>query len=202
MNTRLEEFSYDDAIVRKFTFATILWGLTATLVGLFIALELVLPGLSAGLPFLSFGRLRPLHTNAAIFAFAGNAVFTAVYYSSQRLLKARMFSDKLSAFHFWGWQAIIVAAALTLPFGITQSKEYAELEWPIDIAIAVVWVVFAVNFFWTLYRRNEKHLYVAVWFYIATIVTVAVLYIVNSFVILVFGLKSYSIFGGVKDGLV
>ncbi len=133
---RLETFTYDDAIVRKFAFATIVWGLVATLVGLWVALMLVVPSLSFNQPWLTFGRLRPLHTNAAIFAFAGNAIFAAVYYSSQRLLKARMFSDKLSAFHFWGWQAIIVSAALTLPFGITQSKEYAELEWPIDIAIA------------------------------------------------------------------
>jgi len=128
MHTKLEQFSYDDDVVRKFTFATILWALVATLLGLFIALELVMPGLSASLPFASFGRLRPLHTNAAIFAFAGNAVFAAVYYSSQRLLKARMFSDVLSRIHFWGWQAIIVSAALTLPFGITQSKEYAARE--------------------------------------------------------------------------
>ncbi len=199
MSTRLEQFSYDDDIVRKFTFATVIWGLVAMLVGLFIALELVLPGLSHGISFLSFGRLRPLHTNAAIFAFAGNAVFTAVYYSSQRLLKARMFSDKLSAFHFWGWQAIIVAAALTLPFGITQSKEYAELEWPIDIAIAVVWVAFAVNFFGTIARRRERHLFVAIWFYIATIVTVAILHIFNNLVLPASLFKSYSLYGGVQD---
>jgi cytochrome c oxidase cbb3-type subunit I/II len=199
MSRALEEFTYDDDIVRKFTFATIVWGLVATLVGLFIALELVLPGLSGGLPFLSFGRLRPLHTNAAIFAFAGNAVFTAVYYSSQRLLKARMFSDRLSRFHFWGWQAIIVSAALTLPFGITQSKEYAELEWPIDIAIAIVWVAFAINVFGTIARRRERHLFVAIWFYIATIVTVALLHIFNNLVIPAGWFKSYSIYGGVQD---
>jgi cytochrome c oxidase cbb3-type subunit I/II len=199
MSNTIEEFSYDDDIVRKFTFATVVWGLVATLVGLFIALELVMPGLSAGLPFLSFGRLRPLHTNAAIFAFAGNAVFTAVYYSSQRLLKARMFSDGLSRFHFWGWQAIIVAAALTLPFGITQSKEYAELEWPIDIAIAVVWVAFGVNVFGTIGRRRERHLFVAIWFYIATIVTVALLHIFNNLVIPAGWLKSYSVYAGVQD---
>jgi cytochrome c oxidase cbb3-type subunit I/II len=199
MHTRLEQFSYDDDVVRKFTFATIVWALVATLLGLFIALELVLPGLSAGLPFLSFGRLRPLHTNAAIFAFAGNAVFAAVYYSSQRLLKARMFSDVLSRIHFWGWQAIIVSAALTLPFGITQSKEYAELEWPIDIAITVVWVVFAVNFFGTIARRRERHLFVAIWFYIATIITVAILHIFNNLVVPVGLFKSYSLYGGVQD---
>ena len=195
----LDAFTYDDDIVRKFTFATVGWALVATLVGLFIALELVLPGLSGGLSFLSFGRLRPLHTNAAIFAFAGNAVFTAVYYSSQRLLKARMFSDGLSRFHFWGWQAIIVSAALTLPFGVTQSKEYAELEWPIDIAIAVVWVAFAVNVFGTIARRRERHLFVAIWFYIATIVTVALLHIFNNLVVPAGWLKSYSVYAGVQD---
>ncbi|HWO08813.1 MAG TPA: cytochrome-c oxidase, cbb3-type subunit I, partial [Polyangiaceae bacterium] len=199
MSQTLDEFTYDDDIVRKFAFATIVWGLVATVVGLFIALELVLPGLSGGVPFLSFGRLRPLHTNAAIFAFAGNAVFTAVYYSSQRLLKARMFSDRLSAFHFWGWQAIIVAAALTLPFGITQSKEYAELEWPIDIAIAVVWVAFGINVFGTIARRRERHLFVAIWFYIATIVTVALLHIFNNLVVPAGLFKSYSVYAGVQD---
>ena len=199
MSKTLDELTYDDDIVRKFTFATIVWGLVATLAGLFIALELVLPGLSGGVPFLSFGRLRPLHTNAAIFAFAGNAVFTAVYYSSQRLLKARMFSDRLSAFHFWGWQAIIVAAALTLPFGITQSKEYAELEWPIDVAIAIVWVAFAINVFGTIARRRERHLFVAIWFYIATIVTVAMLHIFNNLVIPAGWFKSYSVYAGVQD---
>src|SRR5574339_1166691 len=177
MPERLDRFEYDDSIVRKFVFATILWGLVATLAGLWLALMLVMPDLNLGLPELTFGRLRPLHTNAAIFAFAGNAIFAAVYYSSQRLLKARMFSDKLSAFHFWGWQLIIVAAALTLPFGITQSKEYAELEWPIDIAIAVVWLgFFGTNFFMTLINRRERHMYVALWFYIATIVAVTVLH--------------------------
>src|SRR5690606_27712650 len=166
MTSQIEKFRYDDAIVRKFTFATVIWGAVATIAGLWLALMLVVPALSFDLPQLTFGRLRPLHTNAAIFAFAGNALFAAVYYSSQRLLKARMFNDTLSNIHFWGWQAIIVAAALTLPFGISQSKEYAELEWPVDIAIAVVWVIFAVNFFGTIARRRERHLYVAIWFYI------------------------------------
>src|SRR5262247_700632 len=173
-----ETVRYDDAIVRKFVTATMGWGAVGMLVGLWCALQLAVPALNFA-PYFTFGRLRPLHTNAVIFAFAGNAIFAAVYYSSQRLLKARPI-EWLSKFHFWGWQAIIVAAAITLPLGYTQGKEYAELEWPIDIAIAVVWVVFAVNFFWTLARRNEKHLYVAIWFYIATIVTVAVLHIVNS----------------------
>ncbi|MEL6545037.1 MAG: cbb3-type cytochrome c oxidase subunit I, partial [Myxococcota bacterium] len=142
----LERFSYDDAIVRKFVWATLIWGVVAMLVGATIALQLAWPAANMGLSFTTFGRLRPLHTNAAIFAFAGNAVFAAVYYSSQRLLKARMFSDLLSSIHFWGWQAIIVAAAVTLPLGISQSKEYAELEWPIDIAIAAIWVIYGINF--------------------------------------------------------
>ncbi len=193
----LERFVYDDAIVRKFMLATVVWGLVAFLVGLIVALELALPvalsweiaGIRPFAPlqfltetsFLNFGRLRPLHTNAAIFAFAGNSIFAAIYYSTQRLCKARMFSDTLSKLHFWGWQAIIVSAALTLPLGITQSKEYAELEWPIDLAIAVVWVgFFGVNFFGTLARRRERHMYVALWFYIATIVTVAILHVFNN----------------------
>src|SRR6188472_2116371 len=199
MSTEVEKFNYDDAVVRKFAFATALWGVVATLVGLWLALMLVMPELSFGLPQLTFGRLRPLHTNAAIFAFAGNGIFAAIYYSSQRLLKARLFSDKLSAFHFWGWQAIIVSAALTLPNGITQSKEYAELEWPIDVAVAVVWIVFAVNFFGTIAKRRERHLYVAIWFYIATIVTVAILHIFNNLVIPVNAHKSYGIYAGVQD---
>ncbi len=196
----LEEFSYDDAIVRMFSLATVVWAVVALLVGLVVALELVLPQLSAGLEFLAFGRIRPLHTNAAIFAFAGNAVFAAVYYSTQRLCKARMFSDLLSRLHFWGWQAIIVAAAATLPFGITQSKEYAELEWPIDLAIAVVWLgFFGVNFFMTLLRRRERHLYVALWFYIATIVTVTVLHVFNNLVVPLGLFKSIPIYAGVQD---
>jgi len=199
MTSRLEKFSYDDDIVRKFAFATIVWGTVATLAGLWVALMLVVPSLSFDLPQLTFGRLRPLHTNAAIFAFAGNAVFAAVYYSSQRLLKARMFNDALSKIHFWGWQGIIVAAALTIPFGITQSKEYAELEWPIDLAIAVVWVIFAVNFFGTVAKRRERHIYVAIWFYIATIITVAILHIFNNLVVPAGAFKSYSIYAGVQD---
>ncbi len=196
----LEEFSYDDKIVRAFSLATLVWGVVAMLVGLFVALQLVLPELNLGLTYLSFGRLRPLHTNAAIFAFAGNAIFAAVYYSTQRLCKARMWSDRLSWLHFWGWQSIIVSAAITLPLGITQSKEYAELEWPIDIAIAVVWVgFFGLNFFMTLKDRRERHLYVALWFYIATIVTVAILHVFNNLVIPVGLFKSYSIYAGVQD---
>ena len=195
----LDRFSYDDDIVRKFLFATLIWGVVGMLVGLLIALQLANPAFNFNTPWLSFGRLRPLHTNAVIFAFAGNAFFCGCYYSTQRLLKARMFSDGMSSFHFWGWQAIIVSAALTLPFGFTQAKEYAELEWPIDIAIAVVWVVFAVNFFGTLVKRRERHLYVALWFYIASIVTVAILHIFNNLSIPAGPLKSYSIYAGVQD---
>jgi cytochrome c oxidase cbb3-type subunit I/II len=195
----LDRFSYDDAIVRKFLFATLIWGIVGMVVGLLIALQLAHPLFNLGLEWTSFGRLRPLHTNAVIFAFAGNAFFTGGYYSTQRLLKTRMFSDVLSNFHFWGWQAIIVSAALTLPFGFTQAKEYAELEWPIDIAIAVVWVAFAVNFFGTLIKRRERHIYVAIWFYIASIVTVAILHIFNNLSVPADFLKSYSIYAGVQD---
>ncbi len=200
---RLEEQTivYNDAIARRFLFASVGWGIVGMLVGVIVAAQLIwFQGNVA--PQLSFGRLRPLHTNAVIFAFVGNMMFAGVYYSTQRLLKARMASDLLGKIHFWGWQAIIVAAAITLPLGFTQGKEYAELEWPIDIAIAVIWVVFAINFFWTLKKRNEKHLYVAIWFYIATIVTVAVLHIVNSLSLPWSPLKSYPIYSGVQDALV
>jgi cytochrome c oxidase cbb3-type subunit I/II len=199
MSERVERFVYDDEIVRMFLLVTVLWGLVGMLVGVVIALQLVVPALNLQTSWLSFGRLRPLHTNAVIFAFAGNAIFAGVYYSSQRLLKARMWSDALSRIHFWGWQAIIVAAAVTLPLGYSQSKEYAELEWPIDIAIAVVWVVFALNFFGTLARRRERHLYVALWFYIATLVAIAVLHIFNNLVVVAGPLKSYSLYAGVQD---
>jgi cytochrome c oxidase cbb3-type subunit I/II len=193
---------YNDAIARRFVGASVVWGIVAMLVGAFAALELLVPGASASAPWLAFGRLRPLHTNAAIFAFVGNMIFAGIYYSTQRLLKTRLASDTLAGIHFWGWQAIIAAAAVTLPMGFTQAKEYAELEWPIDLAITFVWVVFATNFFWTLKKRNEKQLYVGIWFYIATIVTVAVLHVVNSLAIPVFAMKSYSVFGGVQDALV
>ncbi len=192
---------YNDKITRQFMTASVTFGLVGLLVGVVIALQLAFWQVNLA-PYLSYGRLRPLHTNAVIFAFVGNMIFAGIYYSTQRLLKTRIASDKLAAIHFWGWQAIIVAAAITLPLGLTQGKEYAELEWPIDIAIAAVWVVFAVNFFWTLAKRNEKHLYVAIWFYIATIITVAVLHIVNSLAIPVGPFKSYSIFGGAQDALV
>jgi len=198
---QVEKFYYDNRIVKNFAYATILWGVVGMLVGLYAALELVFP--SINIPqYGTFGRIRPLHTNAVIFAFVGNGIFMGVYYSLQRLCKARMFNDVLSKVHFWGWQLIIVAAAITLPLGITASKEYAELEWPIDIAITVIWVVFGWNMFGTILKRREKHLYVAIWFYIATFVTVAVLHITNSMAIPVSFTKSYSMFAGVQDALV
>jgi cytochrome c oxidase cbb3-type subunit I/II len=199
---QLEKFSYDNEIVKKFAFATTLWGVVGMLAGVLIATQLFLPALNFNIPFLTFGRIRPLHTNAVIFAFVGNAVFMGIYYSLQRLCKARMFSDLLSNIHFWGWQLIIVSAAITLPLGITTSKEYAELEWPIDIAIALVWVAFGINMFATIIKRREKHMYVAIWFYIATWITVTVLHIVNSIEVPVSFLKSYPIYAGVQDALV
>lgn len=199
---RIETFAYDDQIVRMFVLATIIWGVVALLLGVTVAFQLANWKLNFGLQWITFGRLRPLHTNAAIFAFCGNGIFAGVYYSHQRLLKTRLFNDVLSRIHFWGWQLIIVSAALTLPLGITAGKEYAELEWPIDIAIAAIWVVFAVNFFGTLIKRRERHIYVAIWFYIATIITVAVLHIVNSLEVPVSLFKSYSLYAGVQDALV
>jgi len=194
----MEKFRYDDDIVRKFVLATFVWGAVGMLVGLLLALQLAAYQLNLP-PWFNFGRLRPVHTNAVIFAFAGNAIFAAVYYSSQRLLKARMYSDKLSRFHFWGWQAIIVSAAITLPLGYTQGKEYAELEWPIDLAIAVVWLVFAFNFFATVKRRRERHMYVALWFYIATLIAITILHVFNNLVVPAGILKSYPIYAGVQD---
>ncbi|MBV2167888.1 MAG: cytochrome-c oxidase, cbb3-type subunit I [Bdellovibrio sp.] len=198
----IEKIFYDDDIVKKFTLATMVWAGAAFLFGLIAALQLAYWPLNANLEWITFGRLRPLHTNAAIFAFAGNAIFAGIYHSSQRLLKTRMFSDLLSKMHFWGWQLIIVAAAITLPLGYSHGKEYAELEWPIDIAIAVVWVIFGLNFFMTIRQRREKHMYVAIWFYIATIITVAVLHIVNSIAIPVSFLHSYPVYAGIQDALV
>lgn len=198
----MQQFQYDNKIVRNFIYASIVFGVVGMLVGLILAFMFLFPNITSGIPFLSFGRLRPLHTNAVIFAFVGNAIFAGVYYSMQRLLKARMFSDFLSKLHFWGWQLIIVAAAITLPLGYTTSKEYAELEWPIDIAIALIWVVFGINMIGTIIKRRERHIYVAIWFYIATFVTVAVLHIFNSLELPVSGLKSYSVYAGVQDALV
>lgn len=198
----VEQFHYDNKIVKKFTMATLFWGIVGMSVGLLLAFMFMFPNLTDGISWLSFGRLRPLHTNAVIFAFVGNAIFAGVYYSTQRLLKARMYSDFLSNFNFWGWQAIIVAAAITLPMGFTSSKEYAELEWPIDIAIALVWVAFGANLIGTMIKRRQRHLYVAIWFYLATFVTVAVLHIVNNIEIPVSAFKSYSVYSGVQDALV
>ncbi len=199
---QVDRFSYDNAIVRKFAYASIVFGVVGILVGLIAALQLVFPALNLGIPETTFGRIRPLHTNAAIFAFVGNGIFMGVYYSLQRLLKTRMFSKALSEFHFWGWQAIILAAAITLPLGITSAHEYAELEWPIDIAIALVWVAFGVNMFGTILKRREQHLYVAIWFYIATWVTVTVLHIGNNLELPVSLWKSYPVFAGVQDALI
>ena len=198
----MQQFYYDNKIVKKFLYATMLWGVVGMSVGLLLAFMFLFPNLTDGISWLSFGRLRPLHTNAVIFAFVGNAIFAGVYYSTQRLLKARMASDLLSNINFWGWQLIIVAAAITLPLGYTSSKEYAELEWPIDIAIAIVWVVFGYNLIWTILKRRQRHLYVAIWFYIATFVTVAVLHIFNSLELPVSAFKSYSVYAGVQDALV
>ncbi|MEP6259957.1 MAG: cytochrome-c oxidase, cbb3-type subunit I [Gillisia sp.] len=198
----LQQFYYDNKIVKNFIYATLFWGVIGMSVGLLLAFLFLFPNLTDGISWLSFGRLRPLHTNAVIFAFVGNAIFAGVYYSTQRLLKARMYSDKLSKINFWGWQAIIVAAAITLPLGITSSKEYAELEWPLDIAIAVVWIVFGWNLIATILKRRQRHLYVAIWFYLATFVTVAVLHIFNSLALPVGLFKSYSAYAGVQDALV
>ncbi|SFJ81391.1 cytochrome-c oxidase, cbb3-type subunit I [Myroides guanonis] len=198
----VQQFYYDNKIVKKFLFASILFGAIGMIVGLLLAVMFIFPNLTDGISWLSFGRLRPLHTNAVIFAFVGNAIFAGIYYSMQRLLKARMYSDVLSAIHFWGWQLIIIAAVITLPLGFTSSKEYAELEWPIDIAIAVIWVVFGINMIMTIVKRRERHIYVAIWFYLATFVTVAVLHIFNSLELPVHGLKSYSAYAGVQDALV
>jgi len=197
-----EKFYYDNKIVRNFGIATVLWGIIGMLVGLIVAIQLYHPAMNMGNQYTTYGRIRPLHTNAVIFAFVGNAIFMGIYYSLQRLMKARMFSDALSKIHFWGWQLIILSAVITLPMGFTTSHEYAELEWPIDILITIVWVVFGINMFGTIIKRRERHIYVAVWFYIATFVTIAVLHIVNSIEIPVTFFKSYMVFAGVQDALV
>jgi cytochrome c oxidase cbb3-type subunit I/II len=198
----MESFIYDNKIVKKFIIATVVWGLVGMSVGLFAAFQLWLPSLNLDLAYTTFGRIRPLHTNAVIFAFVGNAIFTGVYYSMPRLLKTPMWSPLLSTINFWGWQLIILSAAITLPLGITSSKEYAELEWPIDIAIALVWVAFGLNMIMTMLTRRVRHMYVAIWFYLASFVTVAVLHIVNSMAIPVSAFKSYSMYAGVQDALV
>lgn len=198
----LDQFYYDNKIVKFFAIATAIWGIIGMLVGLLAATQLFLPEANLNNPYTSFGRIRPLHTNAVIFAFVGNAIFMGVYYSLQRLLKTRMFSDALSYINFWGWQLIILSAVITLPLGFTTSKEYAELEWPIDIAITIIWLVFGVNMIGTIIKRRERHMYVAIWFYIASFVTVAVLHVVNSFSLPVSWMKSYSMYAGVQDALV
>ncbi len=198
----LDTFYYDNTTVRNFLIATTIFGIIGMSVGLLVACQFVWPEANFGLQYTTFGRVRPLHTNAVIFAFVGNGIFAGVYYSLQRLVKARMYSDLLSKIHFWGWQLIILSAAITLPLGFTTGKEYAELEWPIDIAIALIWVVFGINMFMTIIKRRERHLYVAIWFYIATFVTVAMLHIVNSFELPISFMKSYSWYAGVQDALV
>lgn len=198
----LETFYYDNRIVKRFAQATMVWGIVTFLVGIVIALQLINPAFNFDLALITFGRLRPLHTNAAIFAFVGNGIFMGVYYSLQRLLKTRMYSDLLSKLHFYGWQLIIVLAAVTLPLGKTIGKEYAELEWPIDLLITIVWVIFGANMVMTILKRREKHMYVAIWFYIATFFTVAILHVVNSIEIPVSLWKSYPVFAGVQDALV
>ncbi|MDY7396664.1 cytochrome-c oxidase, cbb3-type subunit I [Aureibaculum sp. 2210JD6-5] len=197
-----EQFYYDNKIVRMFLIATVVWGIVGMTVGLMVAFLFNFPNYLGDISWLSFGRLRPLHTNAVIFAFVGNSFFMGMYYSLQRLLKARMFSDTLSKIHFWGWQLIIVAAAITLPLGLTSSKEYAELEWPIDIAITLIWVVMGINMIGTILKRRQRHIYVAIWFYIATFVTIAVLHIFNNIELPVSSFKSYSVYAGVQDALV
>ncbi|NGM60394.1 cytochrome-c oxidase, cbb3-type subunit I [Sphingobacterium sp. SGG-5] len=198
----VEQFNYDNKIVRNFGIATVVWGIIGMSVGLMIALQLIWPAMNFLNQYTTFGRVRPVHTNAVVFAFVGNAIFMGAYYSLQRVLKARMFSDLLSKIHFWGWQLIIVASAITLPLGYTTSHEYAEMEWPIDIGITIIWVVFGINMFGTIIKRRERHMYVAVWFYIATFVTVAVLHIVNSIQLPVSMWKSFYVYAGVQDALV
>ncbi|MBK9105906.1 MAG: cytochrome-c oxidase, cbb3-type subunit I [Saprospiraceae bacterium] len=200
----LQKFTYDNKLPKLFAIATITWGAVGMLLGVIAAFQLAFPVLnfSEYLPNLAFGRLRPVHTNAVIFAFVGNGIFTGVYYSLPRLLKTSMWSKKLGAIHFWGWQTIIVLAAVTLLMGITTGKEYAELEWPIDILITLIWVVFGINMFGTILTRRERHMYVAIWFFIASWVTVAMLHIVNSMELPISLFKSYSWYAGVQDALV
>ena len=189
--------SYYDFII-----ATLVWGAVALLVGLLAALQLAFPAFNLGLEYTTFGRVRPVHTNAVIFAFIGNAMFAGIYYSLQRVLKARLFNDVLSKIHFWGWQFIIVCAAVTLLAGFTTGKEYAELEWPIDIMIALIWVIFGTNMIGTIVKRREKHIYAAVWWYLATFIGVAILHIVNSIEIPAGWLKSYPVYAGAQDAVV
>jgi cytochrome c oxidase cbb3-type subunit 1 len=198
----MQATSYNDKVVRQFTIMTVVWGVVGMLVGVIIAAQLAWPELNFGISWLSYGRLRPLHTNAVIFAFGGCGLFAAAYYVVQRTCNVRLFSDKLAAFTFWGWQLVIVLAAISLPLGFTQGKEYAELEWPIDILIALVWVAFAVVFFGTVGTRKVRHIYVANWFFAAFIIAVALLHIVNAAALPVGMMKSYSAYAGVQDAMV
>jgi cytochrome c oxidase cbb3-type subunit I len=197
-----EPTTYNYKVVRQFAIMTVVWGTIGMAVGVLLAAQLIWPDLTYGIPWLSYGRLRPLHTNAVIFAFGGCALFATSYYVVQRTCQVRLFCDRLAAFTFWGWQAVIVAAVITLPLGITTSKEYAELEWPIDILIAVVWVSYAVVFFATIFKRKTEHIYVANWFFGGYILTVALLHIVNSAEIPATMWKSYSAYAGVQDAMV
>ena len=199
---QIEKFSYDNKVVKWFAYATMIWGIVGFLAGLWIAISMWFPAINLNFAPTTFGRMRPVHTNAVIFAFVGNGIFMGVYYSLQRLCKARMFSDFLSKIHFWGWQLIILFGALTLWLGYSTGKEYAELEWPLDIAITLIWVVFGINMFGTILKRRESHLYVAIWFYIGTWITVALLHIVNSVELPISFMKSYSWYAGVQDALV
>ena len=193
---------YNDKVIQQFAVMTLVWGIVGMTVGVLIAAQLMWPALNFDVPGLTYSRLRPLHTNAVIFAFGGSALFTTSYWVVQRTCGARLISDKLAAFTFWGWQAVIVAAAITLPMGLTQGKEYAELEWPIDLLIAVVWVVYAIVFFGTIMKRRVQHIYVANWFYGAFILTVAVLHIVNNISIPYGPMRSYSAYPGAVDAMV
>ncbi len=198
----IQQFNYDNKTVRNFIWATLVWGAVALIVGLLAASQLAFPKLNFGIEFTTFGRVRPLHTNAVIFAFIGNAMFAGFYYSMQRVLKARLFNDVLSKIHFWGWQLVIVSAAITLLAGFTTGKEYAELEWPIDILIAVIWIIFGWNMIGTIIKRRTKHIYASVWWYLATFIGIAVLHIVNSIEIPAGFLKSYPVWAGAQDAVV
>ena len=202
MSQKVATVIYDDKTTRYFLWATLIWGAIGMIVGLLAAVQLAWWPANMGVSWLSFGRIRPLHTSAVVFAFGGNSIFMAVNYSLQRLLRTRMWSDKLSSFTFWGWQSIVLAVVITYLCGITQAKEYAEMEWPIDLAITVVWVGFLINFCMTMAIRRVKHLYVAIWFYLASIITIAVLHVFNNLAIPVSLWKSYPIFAGVQDALV
>ena len=202
LNSALEHPTYNYKVVRQFAIMTVVWGIVGMLVGVLLAAQMAWPALNFDLPWTSFGRLRPLHTNAVIFAFGGSALFATSYYVVQRTCQVRLLSDTLAAITFWGWQLVIVAAAITLPLGFTSSKEYAELEWPIDILITVVWVLYAVVFFGTIMKRKTDHIYVANWFFGAFIVTVAVLHVMNSLAVPVGPMKSYSVYAGTVDAMV